>query len=345
MASEFLVRSAALTGFAALCRSLGLDPVRLAAACGIPAAALEDPDLPVRADAVARILERAAARSGAADFGVRLAETRKLSNLGPVGLVVREQPDLGAAVRALISRQRQHNQSAAVSLETIGDLAVLRIAFAGPRPASRQATELTLGVLCANLRALAGGGWRPASVLLRHPKPAAVESHRRLFGSVPQFSAPMDALVFPAADLATPLLASDPAMARLIERRVAPAGSEAARSCRAAVLEIIGVLLPTGGCSADRVAGHLGVDRRTVHRRLAAEGASYGALLEERRRRAAREALEAGESVAGAAALSGFGGSAPFSRWFRAAFGAPPTRWRAARRRARSAELESLERP
>lgn len=38
---------------------------------------------------------------------------------------------------------------------------------------------------------------------------------------------------------------------------------------------ILLVLLPSGQCSIDQVAQQLGVDRRTVHRRLEREGTTF----------------------------------------------------------------------
>ena len=53
-------RSAGLTGFADLARTLGLDPLRLAAAVGLPAAALSSSDLKIPSGSIGRLLERAA---------------------------------------------------------------------------------------------------------------------------------------------------------------------------------------------------------------------------------------------------------------------------------------------
>ena len=87
-------RSAGLTGFADLARTLGLDPLRLAAAVGLPAAALSSSDLKIPSGSIGRLLERAAQMAGVDNLGLRLAEKRRLSNMGPVGLIVREQPTL-----------------------------------------------------------------------------------------------------------------------------------------------------------------------------------------------------------------------------------------------------------
>src|SRR5689334_8408658 len=64
-----LSRSAALTGYVDVAYGAGLDPFPLLAACGIPPDALADPDIPISADAFARLLERSARASGLDDFG------------------------------------------------------------------------------------------------------------------------------------------------------------------------------------------------------------------------------------------------------------------------------------
>jgi len=46
------------------------------------------------------------------------------------------------------------------------------------------------------------------------------------------------------------------------------------------VRELVWVLLKSGSCSAKRVAKHLGVDRRTINRRLASEGQSYSSIVD-----------------------------------------------------------------
>jgi len=58
-------------------RDAGLDP-----------AGLDAQDRWAPAAAIADLLERAAAASGREDLGIRLAELRRFSNLGPLSLVV-----------------------------------------------------------------------------------------------------------------------------------------------------------------------------------------------------------------------------------------------------------------
>ena len=54
---------------------------------GLPPRCLEEPELMVPLDAVRRLLEASAERSGVEAFGLLMAEARQLSNLGPLGLL------------------------------------------------------------------------------------------------------------------------------------------------------------------------------------------------------------------------------------------------------------------
>jgi AraC-like DNA-binding protein len=73
------------------------------------------------------------------------------------------------------------------------------------------------------------------------------------------------------------------------------------------------------------VAAHLGLSRRTLDRRLAAEGTSFHALLDSVRREIAwRQLHESRRSLTDIAGLLGFQGLPAFSAWFRAGFGLSP---------------------
>ncbi|MBY4569272.1 hypothetical protein ACN95_04435 [Gordonia sihwensis] len=82
--------------------------------------------------------------------------------------------------------------------------------------------------------------------------------------------------------------------------------------------------------SLTRMAGELHVDRRTLQRRLAREGTTFRALLEESRRIRAAEALtDTDRPVAEIAAGLGYAETAAFTRAFTRWYGVTPTRYRA----------------
>jgi hypothetical protein len=97
-----LVRSACLTNFADVAARCSLGALALLKEVGLPAQALEDPDLKVPALAVGRLLELAAARGREPAFGLRMAESRRLCNLlGYLDMLARDEPGMGPLLRKL----------------------------------------------------------------------------------------------------------------------------------------------------------------------------------------------------------------------------------------------------
>jgi AraC-like DNA-binding protein len=317
-----LVRSAALTHFAELAQACGLDARALVAAVGLQPRCLSDPDLKVPAHLVGRLLETAAAQAREPAFGLRLAESRRLSNLGPLALLVRDEPTLRRALEALMLHIHVHNEAVAVHVAEHAGLVVIRTELSadGGGPL-RQATELVVGVAFRVLQVFMGHGWQPRLVCFTHPAPPNLAVHRRVLGPAVEFGHEFNGIVCNAADLDAPNPGADPVLARYSQRLLAPA---LARSTRLAdrVRQLIVLLLPRGLCRVEVVAQHLGVDRRTVHRKLDAEGTSFSALLEaERRALASRYVAGTDRPLTEVAALLGFAAPSAFSRWHAASFG------------------------
>ena len=333
-----LVRSASLSGFVELCRGFGADPFALIAEAGLPPSCLADPDTRIDVRKGARALELAAERTGARDFGLRLAEARRLSNLGLVGLIGRDQPTLREAIHMFGHYMWMHNESLALHLQEFDDIAIWQ-ANSAAIGGSRQAMELAVGVMMRGLRSLLGTGWSPEAVQLRSPAPADSAVAMRLFGVRPQHGSALDGIVIGRHLLDAPLQGADPGMSSHVEQMLHRLRPAQRRGWTAVVEEMVVLLLPTGRCSADRVASHLGVDRRTLHRWLVAEGTSFRRLVHERRMAIAGALLAQGRSATAVADLAGFASASAFSHWHLRAFGCPPRaimQHRAGRRRAPS---------
>lgn len=326
-----LVRSAALTHFAELATACGLDARALVAAAGLPPRCLSDPDLKVPAQGVGRLLEHAAAQAGEPAFGLRLAESRRLSNLGPLALLVRDEPTLRDVLEALMRHIHVHNEAVAVQVDEHGGLVVIRTEpVAEGSGALRQATELVVGVTCRVLQVFMGAGWRPRLVCFTHSAPPSLAVHHRVLGPAVEFGHEFNGIVCNAADLDAPNPGADPVLARYSQTLLGPT------LARSAVLtdrvrQLIVLLLPRGLCRIEVVAQHLGVDRRTVHRQLSAEHTSFSALLEaERQALATRYVEDTDRPLTEVAALLGFSAPSAFSRWHATSFGQSAVRRRAA---------------
>jgi AraC-like DNA-binding protein len=325
-----LVRSASLSGYADLMRSLGADPQALLRKVGLSARLLQDPEMLIPNDAVREVLELAARATGVEDFALRLAARRSLSNLGPVSLVMREAATPREALDTLCRYRKLLNASLITRIDDAGNDTIIRDDLLPiPGLATRQSMELALGVMFRILLELIRPGWRPRKVCFTHAPPADVAAHRAFFGCSVLFDQPFNGIVCAAADLRQPRGTQDPGMARFardyLESALQQRGSRTSETCR----ELILALLPGGRCTADGVARHLRVDRRTLHRHLDAEGLSFSVLLHEVRREIAMRHLRGSSMpIAEIASLLGFSAPSGFSHWFRTHFGSSVSAWR-----------------
>src|SRR5436305_4027046 len=98
MKNAKLIRAGILSNYVPLARSLQLDPFRLLQGVALDRVDLSDSQTLIPAAAVIELLERSAEASGLEDFGLRLATTRNLAHVGPVGLLLREEPTVGHAL-------------------------------------------------------------------------------------------------------------------------------------------------------------------------------------------------------------------------------------------------------
>jgi AraC-like DNA-binding protein len=326
-----LVRAASLSNFAETARQLGLDPLSLVRDAGLDPAALEHPDMRVSAERVSSVLETAAAVSRCPTFGLRMAESRRLSDFGAVGLLIAQQASLRDVLSTMERYRSLLNEALAMHVEQSGDLVVVREELVtGAQGPGRQGRELAIGTLFRMFRTLLGSRWRPHSVNFTHAAPADLGVHRRLFGFDVQFESEFNGIVCEAADLDRVNPAADPAMARYAQQFVDTlAGSEAA-PLALDVRQAIYLLLPRGQASIERTARELGLHTRSLQRVLEDEGSSFSELIDDvRRELALRYLANRSYSLTRIAEMLGYAQSSSFTRWFIAQFGTPPRRWRA----------------
>lgn len=325
-----LVRSATLNGYIELVESLGRDPGPLLRAVGLSARLLKDPEARIPSSALRELLEATASTTGVEDFALRMAARRTFSNLGPISLVLKEEPSPRQALDTLCRYLKLLSASLVTRVEDAGQTVIIREdLLPSPGSGTRQAMELTVGMMFRILRELIGPEWRPLQVCFTHRAPADISAHRAFFSRNPMFNQPFNGLVCAAADLEKPRAPDQSGAAQLardyLEAALRRRGEGTRETCR----ELIMALLPGGRCTAQQVALHLRVDRRTLHRHLSGDGLTFSALLDEVRSELVTRHLEESDQPIGEiAGLLGFSNQSSFSHWFRAEFGCSVTQWR-----------------
>jgi AraC-like DNA-binding protein len=327
-----LVRSAALSRYAEVARSVGLDPLQMLAAVGIPRSCLDVSDSLISVDAASRLLELSATASGTDDFGLRMSEGRHLSILGPLGMAVRDSATLRNALDSMVRYMTLHSEAAIIDIEEMGSTVVIRVSLMGdPTGSNRQADEMVLGSLYQIVRELMGPAWRARRICFSHAAPKHMASHLRVFGGSVDFGCDFNGIVCELKDMEAMPPAAKPEMAQYAHEYLDALLARAPQSMMAEkVRRMLFSLIPTGRCSVDQVASHLGVDRRTIHRKLMQEGTSFSEILDEVRAGLAVQYLGQSERTVGAIAeLLGFSMQSGFNHWFRTHFGCSPSAWRA----------------
>jgi AraC-like DNA-binding protein len=328
--TDRFVRWASLVGFPELCRSLGLDPAQLLADVGLRLQEPVDQDAWIPGHPVALVLERAAVASGCDDFAVRLNRWRRFSHLGPISLVLREEPDLRSALELLLRYQKAYNGVIDLRLAETDDLATLQVWVDYGRPVPvRQPLDLTMATLMTTIRTLVSPAWEPQVLYFSHPAPSDLSAFHAVFGPRLRFDHEFTGVVFPSRDLDAATVTADPGFRPYARQLLQSLPAPRAATVADEVGSLVEFLLPLGSSTMARVSRDLGVQSRTLHRRLVAEGQSFSAIVQTTRARLGMHYL-ANErySLTEISGLLGFAAPSAFSTWFRQHFGTSASQWR-----------------
>ncbi len=324
------VRSGTLANYADVARQAGLDPYAMLRRIGIDPQALSDPDLHISGRHVAELLELSAEQAGAADFALRMALGRRLSDMGVVTLSLSNQPTLRNVLAVMTRYRRLVNASLAIQLQEVDDITDvnvdLLIETEGPKT---QAYLLSVAVLFQMFAAILGPHWRPVRAHFVHARPANTTLYRQLFGTHVEFNADHYGISCLTADLDIRNRAADSGLARHAGRLLDTLHEDQPISISFEVRKSVYMLLPLGRCSIRRVAANLGVTERTLQRRLGEDGEEFSDIVQQvRHELAERYIANPGYSMTRIADMLGYSQLSSFTRWFASEFGVAPMVWR-----------------
>lgn len=326
-----LIRTAALANYLEVAQHLGLNPQPILRRFGLSARQLGDLDQLIPIQSAVSLLEASAAESNCISFGLRMAELRQLSHMGAVSLLLSHQQTLRNALQTMIEYRHLLNQSLAMHIEDVGGMAIVREEIVTDPPMqNRQAIELAVGILYRSCRAMLGANWNPRSVNFTHGEPADLQLHKRIFRCPIHFDSEFNGIVCVAADLDLPNPKADPEMARYARRFVESLPGTNEPSVVLEVRKAIYLLLPMERATIEQVAQSLGMNVRTLQRRLGDAGESFSGLISGVRRDLVVRYIENPHySLGRVAAMLGYSVHSSFTRWFISQFGMAPAVWRA----------------
>jgi AraC-like DNA-binding protein len=197
--------------------------------------------------------------------------------------------------------------------------------------------EFSIAELTSALREATGKrDWAPLEVHFRHAAPRSLRRHEEFFGAPLRFETARAALVLRPGDFAMPMRRADRIVAAFFERHAGELLQKLTDAPESIlqVKQVIAELLREGLPRLADVAHKLGVGARTLRRRLADQGQSYKALLDQTRSELAQQYVEQPRySIYEISHLLAFSEPSAFYRAFRRWTRESPMRFRERTRR------------
>ena len=309
----------------------GVDAAAVARSAGLPdglagADALA-PDAVVAGRAFGRVWALAAEADPRPELPVLVGRAVPPGALGLLDHAVLSAGTVGEALGALA----ELFQLASGAVRVVPDAAAgwVWIERERPSPVGDVSDPFTLALTAARLGARAV---ELVEVDLARPSaaPRVVDGFAAAFGCPVRLGRPRSGLrLYPEA-WDRPLPLADPALHSTLV--VVAGGVEVRRDFDGPVSDAVArtfpTALPEGRTSIEDAAGAVALSVRTLQRRLAAEGTTFGALLDEfRRGEAARLVGDGAATVGEAARRLGYAEPASFTRAFRRWHGVAPSAW------------------
>ena len=176
------------------------------------------------------------------------------------------------------------------------------------------------------IRELLGPRWNPLKVVFARARPVDPQPYRDFFRARLQFDSDHTAVYLPIRLLDQPVPGADPRTRRQLEAKVEAA---TATDLLVRLHRALRLLLLAGEGSGDHVAQQLSMHRRTLHRRLRAQGTTFQQVLDGVRWEISRQLLGNTKlSLSEVASAAGYADTSTFVRAFHRWSGTTPVKWR-----------------
>jgi AraC-like DNA-binding protein len=309
----------------------GASRVELLREAGLDEKQLADPDARIPLSAVVRLWHAATTRLPDPALGLRLGVDVRARDLGLVGYTMAFSATLAGALLRVERYDRIVSDALVIELEPTDGATWVRLDVQPELRAFRPAADARLAALLGICREITGAAIAPLTVQLPYRRPAEVQEYERFFRAPLEFGALATAFLLATADLARPVVSSDPNLTgyldRLAEQTITELGAE--RTTQDRVRRVLWTDLSAGDAHLDRVARQLGLSARALQRRLREEGTTFAAVLTHLRQDMAQPLLRDGRlAVSEVAFLLGYEDPSSFQRAFRRWAGVSPRTFR-----------------
>jgi AraC-like DNA-binding protein len=301
---------------------------------GINRQALTDPNVLVPLDKHCRILELAARRTDDDYVGLNIGCQVHPRDMGPLGYTILNSPDVNAALQSFVRYLRVYARGCKFDLVVDGESAYFNYSYTFTEPCAierRQEAECTLAMVKRTLEVITSKKLELEAVGFEHPKPEHSVKHEQVFAAPLYFSQQVNFLKFKSSLLQREAAHAEHRLFEVLEKHLAEVITTQVEEddLVTKVGNTIAQSLSNGVPSIDEVAATLFMTKRTLQRRLAAEGVLYNEFADGIRRKLAIQYVENTKMpLTEVAFLLGYSHISAFSRAFRRWMGKSPIDYR-----------------
>jgi AraC-like DNA-binding protein len=331
------MRIANLSGFPALVRSLGADPVALLERHAIDPHLIGDPDHFIDCKSFVDLFEYCSTSLNDPLFGLQLAQMQNPDVFGSVAALCRAASTVREAVTSFIDfLPVMHAPDTILELVEGKETAEIRWSVGTDLGCNRQANYQAALLDLKLLRLVGGPAMRPSYVNLAvEARQRDIDELERQLGCRFNKTRSGYAIALPVRALDQPVPSANRLVFTLLGGYLEKVKSASRTSLQDRVNDYIRGSLSSGNCSIERCARKLGMSVRTLQAHLSDAGLHFSDVLEKQRIDTARTCLaQEFMSLDDVAARLGYAEQSSFGRAFKRWTGSSPKQFRQQSRNA-----------
>lgn len=234
----------------------------------------------VSAGLVVDLMEAAAELTGQEDFGLRHGQWLNLRGLDTISLLWEQAGSIAEWYRLAQRYVHLENNALQYDLAIDGEeAALIHGVLAVLRPRATQFTFAFVALTLRVFRSVLGPGWRPLRAEFMCAAPAEILPYRQFFHCPLHFGEGRNALVVRRAEFERKLPGRNPEMVSFLEEHLQRQSAVQPPSIRDQVAQMLMFEMTGRTPSLAQIAERMAMSSRTLQRRLAAGGTSYGSVL------------------------------------------------------------------
>lgn len=229
-----------------------------------------------------RVQEKAVEALKDPALGLHLGESTSPSALGLLGHLIISAPTILDAFRVFFKYHRIVSDAEPSGLSIDGDFATLSYDFPRSTPiCNRIRAEFGLVQACSLGQSMLGTKLKPVKVFFEHEKPGYTEEYERVFGAPIYYNQPKTQIMFPVELLRKELVHADSMMHELLTEEADKQLNQLdiKKSIADEVEQFLLHKLEDNKPTINQVAGHFGINERTLRRKLENQETSFSELL------------------------------------------------------------------